>query len=107
MRIRHITGMAVSTVAVIGFGGTAFAGEWGGNGELITVNGKSVCAYSGRDQSDAAPNGEIHLDGRPDDWLWGLTPAKGRVQSPGQIVALFGSGAAGAPGEACRGNTGS
>lgn len=85
----------------VGFGGSAFAGEWGGNGELITVHGRSVCAYSGLDESDET---EFHTIPPSDDGLWGQTPAKGRVQSPGQIIALFGPGSANPAREGCNPN---
>lgn len=39
----------------------------------------SECAFSGRDDTDGGDNG-----------LWASTPAKGRVQSPGQATIAFG-----------------
>lgn len=88
---KPLVGIAVCAATIVGFGGSAFAGEWGGNGELIVVNGKSVCAFSGLDESDET---EIHTDPPSDDGMWGSTPAKGRVQSPGQINALSRTAAA-------------
>ena len=103
---KPLIGIAVCAATIVGFGGSAFAGEWGGNGELIVVNGRSVCAYSGLDQPDldGPPEGEDHYGHEGDDGLWGLTPARGRVQSPGQIIATFGPGAANPAQEGCNPN---
>lgn len=106
---RTLVGAAVCGATVLGFGGTALAGEWApGHGTTPVKDSYiagSICAFSGADESDDT---EQHFDedqdGNPDydDDLWGMTPAKGRAQSPGQMIATFGPGTA-APGTDCRG----
>lgn len=100
---RTLVGAAVCGAMVLGFGGTALAGEWApGHGTTPVKDSYiagSICAFSGADESDDT---EDHGTEAPDDGLWGSTPAGGRAQSPGQIIATFGPGAA-APGTDCRG----
>jgi hypothetical protein len=52
-RNRQLTRLAAASVAAalaLALGaGSAFAGEITGNGRLLTVNGKSPCAYSGQE----------------------------------------------------------
>ena len=112
---KPFVGVAVCAATVIGFGGSAFAGEWGpgkpGDGYTPIKSDHvagSECAFSGRDEPDENNGGAETEDPELgyDDGLWMLTPTGGNVQSPGQLVALFGSGQAGAPGQACRGNGG-
>jgi hypothetical protein len=112
MKTRHpLVGAAVAAATIIGLSGTAFAGEWApGHGETpikTEHRAASECAFSGHDQADATPDnpdGEAPGPEGPDDGLWGSTPAKGKAQSPGQLVAAFGpEGNAGVPGQACRG----
>jgi hypothetical protein len=106
---RTLIGVLLCAGTILTFGATASAGEWApGHGETPIKTGHvagSICAFSGSDESDLT---EDHIDededGVPDydDGLWGSTPAKGRAQSPGQVVATFGPGAA-TPGTDCRG----
>lgn len=85
---------------LLGGTATAGAGEWNKKGYIHGETdgsgahpARSICAYSGLDDPDVE-----------DDGLWGTSAASGRVQSPGQVVTAFGSGAAGIPGDECRGN---
>ena len=106
MKRSAVVGAIVSALAVFGLSGPAVAGEWApGQDKLTPVKTEGVanseCAFSGRDQPDVSvdnPGGEPE----PDDGLWATTPAKGKVQSPGQLVAA-GIVPPGVPGEACRG----
>ncbi len=101
--------VAAACVAVmLGTGGPALAGEWApGQDKLTPVKtdgvASSECAFSGRDQPDIADGvGEPDGPDGPDDGLWAGTPAKGKVQSPGQLIAA-GMLPPGTPGQACRG----
>ena len=100
---RTLIGATLCAATIVTFGATASAGEWApGNGETPIKTrfvAGSICAFSGSEESDDT---EDHEGGEPDDGLWGMTPAKGRAQSPGQIIATFGPGAA-TPGTDCRG----
>jgi hypothetical protein len=85
--------------------GAAFAGEWnpghfddpGGN-VPAKGNANSECLFNGLDEPDEsafeAGDGEEWfgpgLGG--DDGLWGLTPAGGKVQSGGQMIAALKQG---------------
>lgn len=102
----------------------ASAGEYsrGNGGTAATGKGKSVCLFNGADQPDESAPGAG--DGEPiwydengnglvdegevsgDDADWGMTPAGGRVQSYGQIVAIGGKSFAPSPGLACNPNSG-
>jgi len=97
---RPLVGAAVAAATIIGLSGTAFAGEWapGKPGDGYTpVKSEYIagsnCAFSGRDQPDG-PDGEAPGPEGPDDGMWGETPAGGRVQSPGQMIAAGGPGTA-------------
>lgn len=73
----------------------AFAGEWApgqnaSNGAASHAN--SECVFNGQDDDDLE-----------DDDLWAMTPAGGRVQSGGQLIAI-GAVPAGIQGQACNGN---
>lgn len=107
MKLKELAATVVCAATVFGFAGTASAGEWSpGNGDTPIQTDRvanSICAFSGRDQPDTGANPENHFGGEGDDADWAETPARGRVQSPGQIVAALGPDAAGAPGQACRG----
>jgi hypothetical protein len=104
---RLVIGAALCAGTIAGFGGTALAGEWapGAGGKLTPVHGSkggvanSECAFSGRDEPDST---EDHYGEPGDDGLWGATPSKGKVQSPGQLVAA-GFAPPGLPGLFCRG----
>ena len=110
MRTRPRLGAAASAALILSFGGSVFAGEYApGNGETPIKTrhvAQSNCAFSGADESDDT---EDHGDHPGDDADWALTPAGGKAQSPGQIVATNGSEAAGIPGstdypyDTCRG----
>ena len=114
MKIRHLAGVANCVGTIVGFGGSAFAGEYTGNDTDTPIQTRhvanSACAFSGLDQPDDGDNPEDHGDEPGDDENWAMTPAKGRVQSPGQIVAAMGPdnpfAPAGTPGQACRGGGG-
>ncbi len=81
--------VSVCTAAIVGAGSTtAVAGEVTGNGKPLTVNGKSICAFSG--QNDEFQEGDSDAP---------------RVQSFGQIVAAVGP-IGGIPGQACNPNGG-
>ncbi len=99
-------GVAVCMATVVGFGGSVFAGEYTGSGKVKIPNGRSECSYSGLDQPDTGDNPEDHYGGPGDDGLWGMTPAKGRVQNAGQLNALFGPGAANPARDGCNPNGG-
>ena len=112
MRSKKLVGVGVCLAAIMWMAAPAVAGEYSGSGKIVERgNSQSVCSFSGLDQPDTGDNPEFHPPGDPgDDENWAMTPAGGRVQSPGQIVATLGPdnefGPAGAPGEACRGNGG-
>lgn len=109
---RPLVGVAIAAATIFGLGGTAFAGEWGpGNGDTPIKSrqdcneeecpapagpANSVCAFNGRDQPDTGDNPEDHGGEAGDDEQWGATPAKGKVQSGGQFVAMTASSEAGA-----------
>lgn len=104
--IRSIVGAAICAAMVLGAGGTAFAGEYTGNGGTAPggEKGKSECSYSGLDVS-AEVEGTIPFD---DDFVG--VDFHG-VQSYGQFVAYEKTvGPLGlpfplpTPGQACRGN---
>jgi hypothetical protein len=100
---KFIAGAALALV-VSGAGGTAFAGEIGGNGEPTPIKTRhvaaSICAFNGLD--DGSEGGPV---------------GPGNVQSFGSIVAGMAKEAGGAssfshvihdegPGTNCRGNLG-
>ena len=103
---RVVVGAAICTATVMGIGGTAFAGEYTGNGGTAPggANGKSECSFSGLD-APAAVEGTFPFD---DDFVG--VDYHG-VQSYGQFVAY--QKTVGplnlpfelpSPGQACRGN---
>ena len=104
----------LATLMVVGMvASAAFAGEWnpghfnepGGN-VPAKYNANSECLFNGLDEPDetflGAGDGEP-IDFGGDDGDWGSTPAGGKVQSAGQLVAA-GFAPPGAPGEACNGH---
>jgi hypothetical protein len=86
MKIRHYAAIGVCAGSIVGFGGTAFAGEWApgkGSTPIKTDHvANSICAFNGQDEPDAPDVDE-------DDGFWETTPAGGDVQSGGQVVAMF------------------
>jgi len=115
MKIRRsIIAAAICAGTALSLGSTVLAGEWApgkpGDGYTPVKSdhvASSICAFSGRDEADENNGGNEAPDPEHgyDDPLWGSTPANGNVQSPGQLVALFGPGGADPhPGVACRGN---
>jgi hypothetical protein len=75
---------AVLAATIVGSGSTvAFAGEVTGNGKPVEAQGRSICKFSGQNDSptDAFPEG-------------------GRTQSFGQLVSKLGP-LGGIPGQAC------
>jgi hypothetical protein len=109
-----VVGFAIALLSLMALGQTASAGEYspGNGGTAATGHGKSLCLYNGADQPDESSLGagdgeETYLDEKGevigDDADWAMTPAGGRVQSYGQIVAvgLKGSEFAPSPGLAC------
>lgn len=110
---------ALAMALILTTAATAFAGEWnqgrwnGTGGDLpAKYHANSECLFNGRDEPDesylGAGDGEpwvVLPDGSTfhDDPLWGQTPARGRVQSGGQMIAA-GAGEPGAPGTACNGH---
>ena len=64
-----IVGAALA-VAVVGIGGTAFAGEINGNGKPTPINGfraGSICSFSGLND-DPTGGGDPFEDGRTQNW---------------------------------------
>lgn len=114
--VRRLTrrfGVAVSIalMSLLVLSQAAFAGEWNpAKGDVAAkVHGASACLFNGLDQPDETAPGRG--DGEStvpfgDDGLWGSTPAGGRVQSYGQIVASGGKASAPSPGVACNPTSG-
>ncbi|MGB8021897.1 MAG: hypothetical protein WCF04_11765 [Candidatus Nanopelagicales bacterium] len=81
MTTRTIVGAGLcAAMALVGGAGAAVAGEVGGNGEPVTVNGKSLCAYSGLED-------EPHDPGTVQNWghvkrAFGLQGGANSVQTP-------------------------
>jgi hypothetical protein len=103
---RSVVGAAICAATVLGVGGSAFAGEYTGNGGVAPggVKGKSACSFSGLDVS-------VEVEGAApfDDDFVGVNFHG--VQSYGQFVAY--EKTVGplnlpfplpSPGQACRGN---
>jgi hypothetical protein len=94
MKTKIRLSLIACATAIVCFGATsAFAGEITGNGKPITVNGKSICAYSGQQDDAAADAGYFAGD---------------RVQNWGQVIVAVLRGIldapwAPAPGTSCRG----
>ena len=116
--------VAIAAVTLVAFAQSASAGEYsrGNGGSAATGKGASACLFNGADQPDeSAPgagdgeptwfdengNGEVD-EGEVfgDDADWGATPAGGKVQSYGQIVASGGKAFAPSPGFACNPTSG-
>ncbi len=125
-RLMKRFGVAVSIalMSLLVLSQAAFAGEWNpAKGDVAAkVHGGSFCLFNGRDQPDETAPGAG--DGEPtwfdanengvvdageifaDDGQWGSTPAGGKVQSYGQIVASGGKDFAPSPGVACNPTSG-
>jgi hypothetical protein len=78
-RVRLLAIVSLSVLLLLAFAQVAFAGEWAPG--LNDHNGaashaRSECVYNGHDDNDVE-----------DDFIWEQTPAKGRVQSGGQLIA--------------------
>jgi hypothetical protein len=97
---RPIIAAAIAAVTIMGFSGTALAGEWAPGRGTTPIKSqqtetapagpaRSICAFNGADQPDDGDMPEEHLEGPGDDADWEMTPAGGRVQSGGQFVAMF------------------
>ena len=117
---KFLGGLAITVLSLMAFAQGASAGEYsrGNGGAAATGKGASLCLFNGADQPDES---ELGLgDGEPltwddknengvvdegevtgDDADWGATPAGGKAQSYGQIVASGGKGFAPSPGLAC------
>ena len=64
-----IAGAALAAT-IVGIGGTAFAGEINGNGDLTPINGfqaGSICSFSGLND-DPTGGGDPFQDGRTQNW---------------------------------------
>ena len=116
---KFIAVLAIAMLSLAALAQGASAGEYsrGNGGSAATGKGASACLFNGADQPDESEPGLG--DGEPtwydengngvvdegevsgDDADWGATPAGGRVQSYGQIVAIGGKGFAPSPGLAC------
>ena len=90
-QVRVIAAVSIAVLSLVAFGQLAWAGEWGpANGYNGADDvGQSDCVFNGRDDPDPE-----------DDALWQSTPAGGRVQSGGQLIAR-GYVPPGIQGEAC------
>jgi hypothetical protein len=95
--MRRLLLVAAFTALMVMASAPAFAGEWnkghfnepGGN-LPAKYHANSECVYNGLDEPDATEHpGE---DPFADDGLWGLTPAGGKVQSGGQMIAALKQG---------------
>ena len=71
MRILNKLGIAASVTMIAA--APAIAGETTGNGKSITINGRSICAFSGQNDT---PEGAVQDPG-------------GRVQNYGQLVGQW------------------
>jgi hypothetical protein len=115
--------VSIALMSLLMFSQGAFAGEWNPKGDVAAkVHGGSACLFNGLDQPDetapGAGDGEpiwYDLNGNEkvdpdeifaDDESWGSTPAGGKVQSYGQIVASGGKDFAPSPGVACNPTSG-
>jgi hypothetical protein len=120
---RTLSAVSIAVTSLLLVSQTALAGEWNHKGDVAAkTRGGSLCLFNGLDQPDeSAPgagdgepiwfdangNGQVD-DGEVggDDGLWGSTPARGKVQSYGQIVASGGKAFAPSPGLACNPTSG-
>ena len=101
---RSLLAAALAALMVLAVSAPAFAGEWNKGhfnapgGDLPAKdNGNSECLFNGRDEPDESVfeegDGEpLFAPGFGDDLTWGLTPAKGKVQSGGQMIAALKQG---------------
>ena len=116
---RPLLACSIALVSLLLSSQAAIAGEWNpAKGDTAAkTHGGSNCLFNGRDQPDeSAPgagdgepiwfdangNGEVdeeEISG--DDGQWGSTPAGGKVQSYGQIVASDLKAFVPSPGVAC------
>ena len=120
---RPLLAVSIALMALMMFSQAALAGEWNHKGDVAAkTHGGSACLFNGLDQPDeSAPgagdgepiwydengNGDVDDDEIfADDGQWGSTPAGGKVQSYGQIVAIGGKAFAPSPGLACNPTTG-
>ena len=121
---KFLAALAITVLSLMAFAPGASAGEYsrGNGGTAATGKGASLCLFNGADQPDESEPGLG--DGEPtwfdenengivdegelfgDDADWATTPAGGRVQSYGQIVASGGKGFVPSPGLACNPTTG-
>ena len=121
---RPLLAVSLALMALLVFSQAALAGEWNHKGDVAAkTHGGSACLFNGLDQPDESFPGAG--DGEPtpwddknrngvvdpgevfaDDGMWGSTPAGGRVQSYGQIVASGGKAFAPSPGVACNPTSG-
>jgi opacity protein-like surface antigen len=125
MKKKLIAVSAISALSLAVSAQAVSAGEYsrGNGGTAATGKGASLCLFNGADQPDesylGAGDGEplfwddlnengVVDDGEVfgDDADWATTPAGGRVQSYGQIVAAGGKGFVPSPGVACNPNSG-
>ena len=123
MRRALLIALLAALMVVAMVASAAFAGEWNPGhfnkpgGDLpAKYHANSECLFNGLDEPDetslGAGDGEpLHLvevapdvfEPVGDDGDWGNTPARGKVQSVGQLVAA-GFVPPGIPGEACNGH---
>lgn len=124
MKRRPLFAASLALVSLLLSSQAVLAGEWSpGKGDTAAkTRAHSACLFNGRDQPDeSAPgagdgepiwfdvNGNQQVDPEEifgDDADWGATPARGKVQSYGQIVASGGKAFAPSPGVACNPNSG-
>ena len=80
-RTIRITLTALATISLTASGSTiAFAGERGGNGEPVTINGHSACAYSGLEDQDVNHDGTFDGPVVPGEVQnWGILGKDGRA----------------------------
>lgn len=79
-RVRIVAAVFLAMLSLFAFAQVAFAGEWApGLNDFNGASGvaRSECVFNGQDDPDPE-----------DDFIWGMSPAGGRVQSGGQLVAL-------------------
>ena len=101
---RSLLAAALAALMVLAASAPVFAGEWNEGhfnapgGDLPAKdNANSECLFNGRDEPDESAfeegDGEpLFAPGFGDDLTWGLTPAKGKVQSGGQMIAALKQG---------------
>ena len=103
--------LSIVVVSLMALGPVAVAGEYspGNNGTAAKGKGASLCLFSGAEQPDESGPGvgdgeEAYTEEGVyvgDDADWAATPARGKAQSYGQIVAAGGKAFAPSPGVAC------